>query len=104
MRAQRRHAWLTLALSIRRAQHGRRPCSTPGRRATVRAMLWAALVPIVLVLLVTVAVAWIPLSQARNRRRGQTLIDQDAQHGDLAAEVEQMRRGAADETGETGKS
>jgi hypothetical protein len=67
------------------------------------AAAWAVIVPVVLlVLLATAASIWIPVAQARKRRRGQQLIHEDAERGNLADEVEQMRRGSAGESGDQG--
>jgi hypothetical protein len=62
------------------------------------AVVWVVVVPIVL--LATVATVWIPVTQARKRRRGQQLIHEDAKRGNLAAEVEEMRRGSVGDSGD----
>jgi flagellar biosynthesis/type III secretory pathway M-ring protein FliF/YscJ len=59
---------------------------------------------VAVVLFVVLATTWIPLKMRRERRRGENLIQQDAERGDLAAEVEQMRRVQAGESGDADKS
>jgi flagellar biosynthesis/type III secretory pathway M-ring protein FliF/YscJ len=61
-------------------------------------------VTIVVVLFVVLATTWIPLKMRRDRRRGEQLAQQDAERGDLAAEVEEMRRTEADESPDPGKN
>ena len=61
-------------------------------------------VTVAVVLFVVLATTWIPLKMRRDRRRGEKLIQQDADRGDLAADVEQMRRAQAGEAGDAGKS
>jgi hypothetical protein len=59
---------------------------------------------VAVVLFVVLATTWIPLKMRRDRRRGEKLMQQeDADRGDLAADVEQMRRAQAGETGDTGE-
>ncbi len=61
-------------------------------------------VTVVVVLFVVLATTWIPLKMRRERRQGEKLAQQDAERGDLAAEVEQMRRTQAGEFPDAGKS
>jgi hypothetical protein len=61
-------------------------------------------VTIVVVMFVLLATTWIPLKMRRERRQGEKLAHQDAERGDLAAEVEQMRRTQAGESPRRGKS
>ncbi len=56
------------------------------------------------VLFVVLATTWIPLKMRRDRRRGEKLMQQDAARGDLAADVEQIRRAQAGESSDAGKS
>ncbi len=56
------------------------------------------------VLFVVLATTWIPLKMRRDRRRGEKLMQQDAARGDLAADVEQIRRGQAGESSDGRKS
>ena len=58
---------------------------------------------IVVVLFVVLATMWIPLKMRRDRRQGEKLAQQDAERGDLAEEVEQMRRTQAGESSDAGK-
>lgn len=59
---------------------------------------------VAVVLFVVLATTWIPLKMRRDRRRGEKLIQQDANREDLAADVEQMRRAQAGETSDSGNS
>ena len=61
-------------------------------------------VTIVVVLFVVLATTWIPLKMRRERRQGEKLAQRDAARGDLAAEVEQMRRTQAGESPDAGKN
>ena len=61
-------------------------------------------VTVAVVLFVILATTWIPLKMRRDRRRGEKLMRQDADRGDLAADVEQMRRAEAGETSDAGTS
>ena len=59
--------------------------------------LLGVLIPVVLVLLISAVPVYFAMSERRRRRQGAQQIQQQRDHRDLAAEVEQMRRGQAGE-------
>ena len=61
-------------------------------------------VTVVVVLFVVLATTWIPLKMHRERRRGEKLMQRDADRDDLATDVEQMRRTQAGEASDAGKT
>jgi hypothetical protein len=54
--------------------------------------LLGALIPVVLVLLISAVPVYWAMSERRRRRHGATQIQQQREQYDLAAEVERMRR------------
>ena len=59
--------------------------------------LLGVLIPVVVVLLISAVPVYFAMSERRRRRQGAQQIQQQRQQVDLAAQVEQMRRGQAGE-------
>ena len=59
--------------------------------------LLGVLIPVVVVLLISAVPVYFAMSERSRRRQGAQQIQQQRQQHDLAAEVEQMRRGQAGE-------